>query len=514
MKLDIQKFAVTKSTTFAESNLNVQNNTSTLKISITFSANNSVTYFSSATLKCTCNGVTQSKTVSHPVGGSASASFTFSNIRHNADGTKTVSWSWSCATGTSVLGTISDSGTRRLTNLHKPPVFNVSDITLTELNQNMIDAGVPSGTYVRYMSQVKVQLDNATYYDNAVFKKLELYEATTTANKYNKYLELTTNPATFIPLKSVYNNTLYFTLYDSLNGSKSIVNEGKTFNIINYVNLNINGSVKRVGQTSGQVSISCNGVYYNGDIGNVIQSGTYKPTIMYKFWEAGDTEPSWSDTSVQVNTINASNINVSNGTYEVSNLNIGSTTIGEQQAGSYYFDYQKSYKLKIKVNDNFNEIETSELIITLGIPVWSEYPDHVDFQKITIQGLDIKDYNILWQGTPVYVIDTHTLPLSDLVSNQKNGIVLVWQAYSGGQVQSYDFNYTFIPKFHTAINNGAGVVCWLSNTTGTTLAAKYIYVSDNQIKGNANNGTGRTQRTNSNIYTNNNSWVLTAVLGV
>lgn len=114
MKLDIQRFAVTKTTTFSESNVSLPNNTSSLTINIYFSPNNTSTWFSSATLYCTCNGVQQSKKVSLSKGGSVSASFTFNNIKHNNDGTKSVSWNWSCSTGTSVLGNISDSGTKTL----------------------------------------------------------------------------------------------------------------------------------------------------------------------------------------------------------------------------------------------------------------------------------------------------------------------------------------------------------------------------------------------------------------
>ena len=118
MRLNLQLFAASKSTTFSESNISIENNTSSLTINIYFSANNSQTYFLNPTaLNCTCNGVTQTQYVTHPLGGSVSTSFTFDNIAHNSDGTKSVSWNWNCNTGTSVLGNISDSGTRTLTTI-------------------------------------------------------------------------------------------------------------------------------------------------------------------------------------------------------------------------------------------------------------------------------------------------------------------------------------------------------------------------------------------------------------
>lgn len=440
MKLDIQKFAIIKKTTFAESNLSPENNTSTLKITIEFSANNSQTYFSSATLYCTCNGVEQSKTVSHPAGGSVVKTFTFNNIKHKSDGTKTVSWNWSCATGTSVLGTVSASGTRKLTDLHKPPVVN--DWEIHETNPKLLNIGIPWLTYVKGLSQVKVELTDATYYDNATFSKMTLYQehegGIGQETTYTKYLDLVGNPAYFVPTKANEDMFLVLKIYDNKGGSSDFSSSAYGYRTIDYTNLTLNSAVKRVGQTSGQVSISCNGIYFNGKIGNKNQGnltysetqdtefldnkkyymldgnyvllikGTdynigddiesyfttvyevetiYKPNIIYKFWETGSTEPEWDDVSVQVVNVNQTfpdDIIVNDGSFEINNLNIGSTTEGQQQTGSYYFDYKKSYRLKIKVNDYFDEIETQELSITLGIPVWSEYPDHVDFEKITI----------------------------------------------------------------------------------------------------------------------------------
>ena len=51
LKLNIQLFAVSKSTSFSESNLNPTANTSTLNITIYFSPNNTQTYFNSKTLR-------------------------------------------------------------------------------------------------------------------------------------------------------------------------------------------------------------------------------------------------------------------------------------------------------------------------------------------------------------------------------------------------------------------------------------------------------------------------------
>ena len=132
MKLNIQLFAVSKKTTFSETT-HEDSNTSDLTINIEFSANNSVTYFSSKTLSCTCNGSTVSKKVSLSKGGKVSTSFEFKGIIHNLDGSKSVNWNWSIATGTSVLGTLTDSGTFDLTHYQRNSTFDKSNWSTAEI---------------------------------------------------------------------------------------------------------------------------------------------------------------------------------------------------------------------------------------------------------------------------------------------------------------------------------------------------------------------------------------------
>lgn len=119
MKLNVQKFGTfeKKTTTFKESGIDIANNQSDLAITISFYDTQGSAWFDKATLYCTCNGTKKSANVSLSRGGKVSKTFTFSNITHNSDGKKSVSWSWSCATGTSNLGTVSASGTKALTTI-------------------------------------------------------------------------------------------------------------------------------------------------------------------------------------------------------------------------------------------------------------------------------------------------------------------------------------------------------------------------------------------------------------
>lgn len=116
--------------------------------------------------------------------------------------------------------------------------------------------------------------------------------------------------------------------------------------------------------------------------------------------------------------------------------------------------------------------------------------------------------NILWTGA-YYMTAGHTATLSDKVSNQLSGIVLVWSAYSNGTAQNYDWSYYFVPKWHAALHAGQSVDILMMNNTiaSNVMCRKLVYVHDNKIVGNDNNtatGTGYA----------NNAKVLRAVIGV
>jgi len=126
----------------------------------------------------------------------------------------------------------------------------------------------------------------------------------------------------------------------------------------------------------------------------------------------------------------------------------------------------------------------------------------------TVNGYNFATNNVLWTGA-YYMTDGHTATLSNKVSEQVSGIVLVWSYYSSGTAQNWDWNYIFVPKWHAAVNNGNGVDCFL--TANAAAAHKYVYVYDDKIVGHAQN-TG--SRTIAGVSCSNSSYVLRAVIGV
>ena len=135
-------------------------------------------------------------------------------------------------------------------------------------------------------------------------------------------------------------------------------------------------------------------------------------------------------------------------------------------------------------------------------------------------GLTAREYGVnkvLWTGGDggYYMTDTHRISLSENVSAQPNGIVLVWSMYTNGNAENSAFNYTFVPKQHITSFGGCGVSCFLTgyaNSTGTNaLGFKYVYVNNNSIVGNVrNNYAGESN----GLTLANNRFVLRQVIGV
>ena len=385
---------------------------------------------------------------------------------------------------------------------HTPP-SNV-DFYLEETSEKVINASVPETTYVKTLSNKRVTMAY-TLHDEATASRYGIQD------KYNTYA-FNTNP--FIidgnAIKDEVGNKITFKTFviDNMNGvgySNSIVYDYIDYNSINLIETST--TAKRDGQTSGKVKLNINGTFYNGSIGNVIQT---KPIIKYKFWKLGDTEPITFD-----NTIPSNSINVTGNNFAINNYEIGST----DETASNYFNPNNAYRIKIFVQDTFTTYTSSEKSVPIGEATWSEYKDRVDFKKITIQGKDIisniiyANNKILWGPYYNYMAGSQTINLSQKVSEQKTGIVLVWQAYSDGAPQPWDYNFTFIPKWQVITNSSRGVVCFLATSQAGKIGTKYVYLFDDKIKGHNENSTGATKG-NSGITTTNNHWVLTYVIGV
>lgn len=119
---------------------------------------------------------------------------------------------------------------------------------------------------------------------------------------------------------------------------------------------------------------------------------------------------------------------------------------------------------------------------------------------------------ILWSGN-YYMSDTQTASLSEKVSEQPSGIVLMFSRYVDGAGQNYGFNSFFVPKVMTAEQNGKGMAFTMnSGATIGVVGAKYLYINDDSIAGHADNK--KSGVASSGITYNNAGFVLRYVIGV
>jgi hypothetical protein len=124
----------------------------------------------------------------------------------------------------------------------------------------------------------------------------------------------------------------------------------------------------------------------------------------------------------------------------------------------------------------------------------------------------IKDFDgtVLWSGA-WYMNASQTANLSEKVSEQPNGIVLVFSRYSSGQAQNYHWRTFFIPKYMVANHASQGFSFLMNDVTFSYMCSKYLYIHDDKIGGNDNNvSTG----TANGITYANNACVLRYVIGV
>lgn len=147
-----------------------------------------------------------------------------------------------------------------------------------------------------------------------------------------------------------------------------------------------------------------------------------------------------------------------------------------------------------------------------GSPNTTSLIEETSSGVISINGMEFGVNNILWSG--VYMMTSgQTAKLSEKISEQANGIVLVFSRYSSNTAQNYHFTTHFIPKAQVSTHAGCGHLFMMSSDgTFGLFAAKYLYINDNSIAGNDVNddtGTGAC-----GIKYTNNGYVLRYVIGV
>lgn len=363
----------------------------------------------------------------------------------------------------------------------------ISGYTMTETNQLLVNAGVSNNVFVENLSiksfNINYQLyEGATLYRGGIGNAMKKMYSNTAMpvsmdlRQNQLYLNENNKVPIWTYIDDTYLNQHTRTAYTNAGFTEygSIIYD--VYDYIAYTPISLietNTNVKRDGQVSGKVKLNVSGTYYNGSIGNVNQS-SYKPVVKYKFWKTGTTEPSTYNYTVP-----SANVSISNGTFSVTNYAIGSTST----SATNYFNPDYSYKVKVKVDDNFSTYYSAEKSIPVGEATWTEYPEYVDFKNIKIGGTSIVESGSNTNGSYVKYVDGTMICWKTISKtiNITNGWGNMYESTSA--VALGNWPATFYAKPTTNVTKTAGQGSWLElvqNISTTSCGSTYVVSAVNR----------------------------------
>lgn len=344
------------------------------------------------------------------------------------------------------------------------------------------------GAYVKGLSKIKVVVTPTTSYGSAIAS----YKTTANGSTYN-VSSFTTG---------VVASTGTLNISATVTDKRGRTSNAATTSITSLAYSKPNVTKLTVGRCDADGTANQQGEYvkvtFNASITSLNNKNGATYTIQYK---------KTSDSSYN----SAITLSDYTGKYSVSN-------------GTYIFaaESDASYNVKINAKDNFStQSRTTNVSTAFTLFHFSAGGTGIAIGKIVEQEnlLDIgipimfregMATKILWSGA-WYMNASQTASLSEPVSKQLTGILLVFSAYADGEAQNYAWNSAFVSKRHTSNHNGSGVSVIMSGGSFGNMANKYVYVYDDKITGNDNNAKSGTAN---GITYDNTKYVLRYVIGV
>jgi len=141
----------------------------------------------------------------------------------------------------------------------------------------------------------------------------------------------------------------------------------------------------------------------------------------------------------------------------------------------------------------------------------NENADEIEGLKTDLDNL--KNQKVLWRDAEgSFMNGNQYAPLSEKISEQKNGIVLLFQPYRNNEPQPWGHYCYFFPKhLIELLGNGFGHTLTIPDSDYGIQAGKYIYFYDDYLQGNNANTSVATMFGTS---VDSKNVVLTAVIGV
>lgn len=190
------------------------------------------------------------------------------------------------------------------------------------------------------------------------------------------------------------------------------------------------------------------------------------------------------------------------------------------EEGKYWFNYANTPISKppyVENNAGYLEvIKADELHI---LQRWTVYQKDTIWERQKVNGtwndwyIVSKQPVLLWQDTGgSYMQGNQQANLSQPISAQQNGIILLFQPYRDGNPTNWGWYTHFFPKsIINFVGAGYGQSITIPDNSAGIQAGKYLYFYDNYIEGNDKNGQTTTMFGQA---VDNRNIVLTKVIGI
>ena len=341
-------------------------------------------------------------------------------------------------------------------------------------------------------------------------------------------------------IDGVDSNTFYFAATDSrgLTARDAIV-----VDLVPYIKLTARIS-KATLNTDGELSFTVTGNYFNGSFGARGNSLQFEYGMRENNgdinWVIFEAEPTFNGNTYTINhTITGLNYRnaftiIVNVIDEITSIQTEPKTVVAIPVFDWSAnDFKHNTNVAFANNKSINGIKTNGAEVSIFEPCnadnstvlnYSGFADRdrdtaifgntvklISNNPVEINGKNYGENRVLWGGVS-HMNANQSINLSEAVSAQPNGIVLVFSLYRNNAAEDVSINTAFISKQQVALLSGAPHSFFMLVNAGfSILGAKYLYIDDTTIRGHEGN---TLSGANNGITFNNSNYVLRYVIGV
>lgn len=193
-----------------------------------------------------------------------------------------------------------------------------------------------------------------------------------------------------------------------------------------------------------------------------------------------------------------------------------------QTTGKYWFNYANTPSNKPSYVENaagYLEVMCPEGITAYTLQRWTVYDKGTIWERQKVNNtwnswkVVSKQPKILWEDSGgSYMDGSQRATLSEPISAQQSGIILLFQPYRSGAPTNWGWYTHFFPKaIISLVAAGYGQGITIPDCDSGIQAGKYLYFYDNYIEGNDKNGQTTTMFGQA---VDNRNIVLTKVIGI